>query len=96
MKKIRLSALAEADLADIWFFVAQDNATAADRLIDLLYRKCRMLAGSPGLGVERPELAPAVRSFPVGNYVIFYRQTKTGIEIARVLSGRRDIPPLFK
>jgi toxin ParE1/3/4 len=32
----------------------------------------------------------------VGNYVIFYRPMEIGVEIARVLHGARDFPPLFE
>lgn len=95
MNEVILSQLAEADLTDIWVFVAQDNAEAADRLVDQLHEKCQFLANSPKLGRQRPELAPSIRSFTVGNYVIFYRESSNGIEVARVLHGRRDIPPLF-
>ena len=49
-----------------------------------------MLARSPYLGRSREELAPRLRSFPVGDYLIFYRPTKTGIVVVRVLSGYRD------
>ena len=41
------------------------------------------------------ELGESLRSFPVGNYVIFYRAMQDGIEVVRVLSGFRDIPNLF-
>ncbi len=96
MKQINISELAEADLADIWFYIAQDNIEAADRFVSLILKKCKTLVSSPGMGIERPELAPSIRSFPVGNYIIFYRQDKHGIEIARVLSGRRDIRSLIE
>jgi toxin ParE1/3/4 len=36
-------------------------------------------------------LVLTLRSFPVGNYVIFYREVSEGIEIIRVLHGARDI-----
>jgi toxin ParE1/3/4 len=36
-----------------------------------------------------------MRGFPVGNYVIFYRDTSEHIEIVRVLHGARDIENLF-
>jgi toxin ParE1/3/4 len=91
-----LSELAESDLADAWVFIAQDNVEAAERLIDQIYEKCRFLADSPKAGRQRPELDPSIRSFAVGNYVIFYRESATGIEVARVLHGRRDLPPLFR
>jgi toxin ParE1/3/4 len=50
----------------------------------------------PQLGRRREELSPRLRSFPVGRYVIFYRPLENGIEIARVLHGARDFPPLFE
>ncbi len=96
MSKVVLSELAEGDLIDIWAFVAQDDAKAADRLLDQLHEKCQVLAGSPKAGRQRPELDPSIRSFAVGNYVIFYRESANGIEVARVLHGRRDIPSLFR
>jgi len=96
MSKVKISDLAEEDLSEIWFFIAQDNIEAADAFIDTILEKCHLIASSPRMGTERSELAPDVRSFPVGNYVIFYRQSKAGIEVARILSGSRDIPRLFE
>lgn len=96
MIEVVLSELAEADLADIWVFVAQDNAEAADRLLDQLHERCQFLAATPKAGRQRSELDPSIRSFALGNYVIFYRESANGIEVARVLHGRRDIPSLFR
>ena len=96
MSEVVLSELAETDLTDIWVFVAQDNAEAADRLLDHIHEKCQFLAGSPKAGRQRSELDPSIRSFAVGNYVVFYRESANGIEVARVLHGRRDIPSLFR
>ncbi|WP_407919191.1 type II toxin-antitoxin system RelE/ParE family toxin [Deferrisoma camini] len=44
----------------------------------------------PSMGRQRPELGPAVRSFPVGRYVVFYRLTGDTVEIVRVISAYRD------
>jgi toxin ParE1/3/4 len=95
VSEVRLSELAEGDLTDFWVFVAQDSTEAADNLIDEIYERCKLLADSPRAGRLRPELAPSLRSFAVGSYVIFYRESATGIEVARVLHGRRDIPSVF-
>ncbi len=92
MSEVILSELAEADLTDIWVFAAQDDVEAADRLLDQIYEKRQFLANSPKAGRRRPELDPSLRSFAAGNYVIFYRESPSGIEVARVLYGRRDIP----
>ena len=95
MPRVLRSDLAEGDLVEIWLFIAQDNPDAADRFLDLLSQKCELLAESPEMGRQRDELAPALRSFPVGRYVIFYRLIEDGIEIARVLSAYRDLGRLF-
>jgi toxin ParE1/3/4 len=57
------TAQAEEDLIDIWSYIAADNVRAADRLLDTLDEKSQLLADNPGLGVERPEITPDVRSW---------------------------------
>lgn len=93
MPKVITSAAAEADAEEIWRWVANDSGRAADRLADRFEDVAQMLAGRPHIGRNRDELAPGVRSFPVGPYLLFYRVAPDGIEIARVLHGRRDIGP---
>lgn len=86
---------ARLDLCDIWEYIAEDNVSAADQLLEEIEAKCRFLAGMPELGRLREELSPRLRSWVVGNYVIFYRPHSNGIEVIRVLHGRRDFPALF-
>ena len=93
--RVQRSDLAEADLVEIWLFIAKDSPDAADRFLDLLAEKCELLAGSPEMGRRRDAFAPALRSFPVGRYAIYYRVTREGIEIARVLSAYRDLDAFF-
>jgi len=50
----------------------------------------------PNMGTQREELSPGLRSFPLRNYIIFYRPMEKGVEIARVLHGARDLPKLFE
>lgn len=52
-----------------------------------------MLVQNPLLGRERPDLQPGLRSFPVGSYLVFvfYFSFADGVEVVRVMSGRRDI-----
>jgi toxin ParE1/3/4 len=50
-----------------------------------------LLAIQPRAGRLRPELAPELRSFPVGRYVVFYRPQDDGIDVVRVLHSARDI-----
>ena len=85
---------AEADLVDILHGVARHSLRAAERLRDEIGRTARLLARSPRLGRERADLLPGLFSRSVaGRYLLFYRPTDDGIEIARVLHGTRDIGP---
>ena len=95
MGTIRHTPQARDDLIDTWVFVAERSQSAADRLMDTVREKCQLLAESPKLGRSREELAPSLRSFPVGNYIIFYRPDEDGIEVIRVLSSYREIDSLL-
>jgi len=50
-----------------------------------------MLAQTPLAGRSRDDLVSNLRSFPVGNYIIFYTPVSDGIEVVRVMNGRQDI-----
>jgi len=95
MPEILRHPKAEADLDETWSYIAQDDPNSADRFIDLIEERCSLLAENPLMGRSRPELGSNLRSFPVDNYLIFYIPMENGIEIVRVVSGRRDIDALF-
>ena len=42
------------------------------------------------------DLRPDLRSLAVGKHVIFYRPSPNGIEVVRVLQGKRDIEATFE
>ena len=91
MPRVLRKPLARADLLDIWNYVADDSPAKADRLLDSINKQCQTLARFPKMGRARNKLGASLRSFPAGNYVIFYREVSKGIEIIRVLHGARDI-----
>jgi toxin ParE1/3/4 len=96
MNQYRVSAEARSDLDEIWLYIAQDNPDAADKYIHAIVSRFATLASMPQMGREREALSARLRSFPIGRYIIFYRLMENGIEIARVLHGVRDLPPLFE
>lgn len=65
-------------------------------MLDAIEQKLQMLARQTALGRRREDLAPGLRSFPAGNYVVFYRPLSEGIEVVRILSGLRDIEGIFR
>jgi toxin ParE1/3/4 len=91
MPNIVKRPLAEKDLNDIWDYIAEDNLDQANEFLRSLNRKIVLLAETPMMGRARDELALALRSFPVGRYIIFYRPIQDGVEVVRVLHGAQDI-----
>jgi toxin ParE1/3/4 len=82
---------AQADLLEIWLYIARDSAREADRLLDRIEAQCRLLAHNPRLGKARPEIAPDARAWIVGRYLVLYREQDEGIEVVRVVHGAREI-----
>ena len=91
MPHISKTVRAESDLDEHWFYIAQDNISAADALLDGIEQRLRLLANQPGMGRPRPELAPELRSFSIERYVIYYYPQDQGIVLVRVLHSARDI-----
>jgi toxin ParE1/3/4 len=91
MNEYELSDLADDDLIAIWDYIAEDSPDAATRLLEKLFATFVSLSEMPGMGRSRQDLAPGSRSFPVGNYVIYYCRTEAGIKILRVLHGARKV-----
>ena len=63
MSQIIRTAQAEEDLIEIWVYIAQNNAQAADKLLQDIDEKCALLAANPALGPERPDIASQLRYF---------------------------------
>jgi toxin ParE1/3/4 len=95
MNAVHKLPAAEEDLIDIWHRIAQDSPFHADRYLDILDAKMRLLASSPRMAPLRPELSDGLRGFPTDDYVIFYREARHAIEIVRALHAARDIVALF-
>ncbi len=96
MPKLVFSQLAEQNITSILEFIAEDNASAAANLIAAIHEACYRLADFPEIGTVRPKFRGGdIRSFPVGNHVIFYRIRESSVEVARVIHGARDILSLL-
>jgi len=77
-----LSPLAQSGLAEIKRYIAQDKPLAAARLIRSIRNRIKeTIASFSETGQACDELAPGLRRFPIGNYVVFYRVTDR-VEIA--------------
>ena len=95
MPEILKSPRAKFDLAEIWDYIAENSETRADAFIEMIDQKLQIIAERPTIGRSRDELVPALRSFPVGRYVIFYRPIENGIDVVRVLHSARDLDTVW-
>lgn len=95
MSRLTFSHLAQRDLQAIADFIKRDNSSAALRWVNHLEKQCQKLIDMPQIGRLHEDLAPELRGFPVGRYIIFYREQTNGILIVRVLHSARDVKLQF-
>ena len=95
MTAVRFAASAQVDLEEIALRSMAYGAEHALRYLDELERLCKHIAQYPRMGKRRDELVPSIRSVPFDPYVLYYRETRAGIEIIRILHGSRDVLHAF-
>jgi toxin ParE1/3/4 len=98
MGRHRLAPAAEASLDHLWYYIASESGSMqiADRVLDSLARRFVLLAGHPYVGRRRDDIRHGLRSFPVGEYVIFYRiAARKSVVILDVMRGSRNVKALL-
>ncbi|WP_051949599.1 type II toxin-antitoxin system RelE/ParE family toxin [Methylosinus sp. PW1] len=85
-----MTETAEADLAEIWAYIAEDSEEAARRLIDKIMTTLARAQDFPMSGAARDQLARGLRAMFQGNYALYYMFTETEVILVRVLHGARD------
>ena len=81
------------DLAQILAYVSEQSGSVsfAENFVARLRAQCRKLASLPGeLGRPRPDVGPAIRSFPFRGYLIFFRYSGENFEVLKIVEGHRD------
>jgi toxin ParE1/3/4 len=93
MKGYALTEAADADLEELWQYIAHNSSpAAADRLEDELHVAMHRLAGMPRIGHVRSDVADeALRFFSVHKFLIVYRALDDHLQVIRVLHGARDV-----
>lgn len=94
-RRLVVSPEARSDLVEIWRYLGARGIRATGRVMQQIRARFQTLIEFPESGIRREELRAGLRSFPVGNYVIFYFIIDGGVEIVRVLHGRRDIEAIL-
>jgi toxin ParE1/3/4 len=89
MRRYFLSRLADEDISAIWNYIARDNPSAADRIVDRFTETFERLAEFPESGERYSHPQGELRRSIVSPYLIFFRLSDDQIEIVRVLHGSR-------
>ena len=96
MSRFELTRSALADIDELWTFIAEDNAEAADRVSSAILDACGLLADRPRMGHARIDLTSRPLLFwPSGRYLIVYRPDTVPLTIVAVFHSARDVATLL-
>jgi toxin ParE1/3/4 len=91
MAQVRYTEIAREDLRAIHNYIAADNPAAARKMVASIRSLVRKLADYPNMGRRRDELVTGMRSFPRGNYIVFFTLDRSQLCVLRILHGAQDI-----
>jgi toxin ParE1/3/4 len=95
--RYRISEDAQHDLDVIFLYWAERTGlTIADRVIDGIVERFRLLGEFPEAGRSSDDIAPGVRCFPVGQYLIYYRRARKNTDILHIFHGAREQKQAFQ
>lgn len=95
MAAVFFTRQAREDLIDIWLHIAADDPGAADRVLDRLELAAMNLTDNPRMGPARDDIRRGLRYLVSSTFLILYQVVEGGVEIVRVVHGRRDLFGLF-
>ena len=102
MRRLRIRAIARADIKEIMSHISKDSPRAAQRFLGAVEQLAQRLIDSPELGAvyesEDCEFA-GLRVFTIPRFrkfLVFYRFEGDVIDIVRILHGARDLPAILE
>ena len=101
-RTIERSDKSDADIAEIYDYISDDNLMAAEEFLDAVEDAYDRLAEYAELGIKTKFRAPqlanirAIRvSQQFSHYLVFYLPTDTAIRVLRVFRASRDIEQIL-
>jgi plasmid stabilization system protein ParE len=83
------------DIFEASSFINQDNPEVASTFRTAVEAGWRQIQQNPGIGRLRCFSIPGIRSWkvpgPFANWLMFYRESETAIEIFGIIHGARDL-----
>jgi toxin ParE1/3/4 len=96
MSRYVINVLASRDLDKIADYFAEYSLEAGERFFRAFNSKCQQLINFPNSGKSYESIRPGIRGLSLDGYIIFYKILDDGVEILRVVSGRRNFTSLFE
>jgi toxin ParE1/3/4 len=90
-RSFSLSTDAVNDLINIYDFIAEQNPTAARRLVAEIEAKIRDIAISGQSGVAREWIRPGLRALPFRDRCIYFRVDDRSLYVLRIVHGKQAI-----
>lgn len=93
--RIEFTRRANAQIRNLFEYIAQDDGSAALKMVDRIEARIGRLADTPELGVELPEseypfLAPGYRKLLVQSFLVYYRVDGDTVYITHVVHERQN------
>ena len=99
MKNLRINPMVVSDLKEIRDYIAEDNPSAASKIVKEIYIRFENIQMFPEIGADlskRVKFKSGYRYAIWKDYVIIYKITGNYIEVYRVLNRYRDITLIFE
>ena len=96
--KLRINPLAVADLKASKDYTAEDNAEAARKTVDEIYKSFENLQQFPTMGADLSKLVSFKTDYKYlvhGNYITLHLIKKDYVEIYRVIDRYQEIPSIL-
>lgn len=88
------SRLSQADLEEIWDYIAFDSERQAEAVLDRMHAKIELLRTQPRMGHRRDDIRRGSRCVKSDSYLIFYRFDETVVRIDRIVHHSRHLARL--
>lgn len=98
MKPVRVRPCASTDIDLLTDYIANNNPGAGMRFLDAVQKNFDLIGDQPGIGSLRYAHLPMLKGlrvcgvFGFKNFLVFYIERPSYIDVLRVLHGARDIP----
>jgi toxin ParE1/3/4 len=96
-RQIRRTRQVAQDLIEIYQYIHERNAPAAERVLDAIEQSLNSLLKTPVVGRQWNSPDPRLEGMrvtlvtPYRNYLIFFRPVSDGIEVYRIVHGAREL-----